>query len=1099
MTEIEGLLIKIGADAEEAKAAFKGIQAGLDSLSGSFTAAGALLTGALTVPLAAIGAAGLKAGLDLDGAFDTIRVKTGQTGAALDGLQESFRNVFGNVAASAKDVGDAIASISSRTGQTGGGLEALTTQFLNLSRITGESLKPNIEATTRLFGDWGIAVDKQVPSMDMLFRASQQTGISFTKLAEQMVQSGAPFRQLGFSIEESAAMLAKWNKEGVVVENVVGGMKTALGKFAKAGLEPKQAFEDLSKAIKDADDKTALLIAQQAVGMKKGSDFAAAIREGRFEFTEFAASLAAGGDSIAAASQQTEDFAESWTKFKNQMTLALEPLGVALMKILQDLTPALQGLVGYVSDAAKAFAGWAPETQQMVIGIAALVAGIGPLLLGLGQVVSMIPAMSTGLAALGLSFAAVAQGALIAAAAIAAIQVGKAVMAWADAQGHLGKVIEVQYKQLDQLEVTAKKYGVTLERGKLSMDEYTAALNKAIRATPEYQAKLEAAGKAQEKLPPAIANTNKALDSTHASTARAGAAFDMFGTSSERASKKAEAAAAALANRINAEWNKIEQILSNIPRGIDAMAKALDEGFNAKGAFKNITAEMLRLQQQIADTGNASEIAIKKGMLVHLELVKRELGLIVAEQGLREVEKQFATLGASVQAAGNDVAGWAARNKEAILIVTGQSLDAGKQMEANIRAQDKAYKDLGITFSGVLVEKARLAQKAFEEIFEAMAHGEATAVDFYNANVKALEAAISAAKAQGKPWADMAIDLAIVKGKLGEVTGEVAKVPEVAKRAQQATVEMSQAWKDLGADMGRVWDNFQGDIVDAISGSKSFSEAFTNAGKAIKDSLINYVVKEAFGAITGGIKDLTAQFGGLGKTIMGVFSGGGSPSTPGAPNVGGGGNPMGGLTGMAGGITGLVGAIGSIGTMISSVIGNFQNARMEKTMNAIEESTRYIKGYTLQTFEYVRDWLPWLKNTGELLRLESIERVLYAMENGVSQLASGGSMAQNLMQPLGQIYQSLETFRETTRGQLQFISEATLATYSAVNKPGYQQQLTQPGAAPGSPGNPLTSQTINRPGTQINNTINVTQTTQNPYTQGAQVAQGMLNALPSLR
>ena len=44
-----------------------------------------------------------------------------------------------------------------------------------------------------------------------------------------------------------------------------------------------------------------------------------------------------------------------------------------------------------------------------------------------------------------------------------------------------------------------------------------------------------------------------------------------------------------------------------------------------------------------------------------------------------------------------------------------------------------------------------------------------------------------------------------------------------------------------------------------------------------------------------------------------------------------------------GGAIPIIGAVGSVVSAVSGIVGNFQNAQMEKTLNAIEESTRYMK------------------------------------------------------------------------------------------------------------------------------------------------------------
>jgi hypothetical protein len=111
------------------------------------------------------------------------------------------------------------------------------------------------------------------------------------------------------------------------------------------------------------------------------------------------------------------------------------------------------------------------------------------------------------------------------------------------------------------------------------------------------------------------------------------------------------------------------------------------------------------------------------------------------------------------------------------------------------------------------------------------------------------------------------------------------------------------------------------------------------------------------------------------------------------------------------------------------------------------------------------------------------------------------ALSQGFTQQLGTLIESAELFRNTTRAQLQTISEATIATYNAVAKPGWQGTF--------SPGTQNINGSLNqvtipgstlRPTTTGNNvTINVNQTTQNPYTTGTQVAQAFNAAIPAIR
>lgn len=80
-------------------------------------------------------------------------------------------------------------------------LQERSKQFINLSRITGTDLKGNIADMTRVFGDWSVAGDQQAGTLDMIFRASQTSGIGINALSQKVVQFGAPLRQMGFGLD----------------------------------------------------------------------------------------------------------------------------------------------------------------------------------------------------------------------------------------------------------------------------------------------------------------------------------------------------------------------------------------------------------------------------------------------------------------------------------------------------------------------------------------------------------------------------------------------------------------------------------------------------------------------------------------------------------------------------------------------------------------------------------------------------------------------------------------------------------------------------------------------------------------------------------
>lgn len=312
---------------------------------GKMTKVGAAAFAGLVVAAGAGAGALFKVGASFDTEFDKIRVGTGATGDALGGLEESFKDVARTVPASFGDIGTAIADLNTRTGLTGDDLESLTGQFLNLSRITGTDTKGNIETLTRTFGDWGIATEDQEGALDKLYRAGQASGVGVDVLGQKIVQFGAPLRNLGFSFEESTALMAKFDKEGVNTEGVMSGLKIGVGKLAKAGEDVPETFNRIVGEITKMGPGTeATALAIELFGQRAGPDLADAIAGGKFELAGMLEAIENGEDTINTAAKDTESFGEKWLLFKNKVLVGLEPLAT---KVFEGVGRAMDKLSGW--------------------------------------------------------------------------------------------------------------------------------------------------------------------------------------------------------------------------------------------------------------------------------------------------------------------------------------------------------------------------------------------------------------------------------------------------------------------------------------------------------------------------------------------------------------------------------------------------------------------------------------------------------------------------------------------------------------------------------------------------------------------------------
>lgn len=332
MASLGTAYVDVAGDFTTLKAQVAAQMAPLTSRFGKLGGAAAIGLGAIAVGAVAAGKALYEVGEQFDDAYDTIRVQTGATGKELERLKRDFKGVVSMVPTDFDSAADAIGYLNTRLGLSGRPLRRMAAQFLELSRITKTDLKTNMETVTRVFGDFGIKASQQPKYLDRLFRASQKTGVSVDKLADTMVQFGSPLRSLGFNFDQAAAMVGKFEKEGVNTRLVMGSLRIALGRMADKGItNAGKAFGILTDRIKGAKSPTeATRRAIELFGARAGPDMARAIIEGRFELDKLTHGIRNGGDTIRKAGRDTRDFSEAATLLLNRIKVIVEPLATSL-------------------------------------------------------------------------------------------------------------------------------------------------------------------------------------------------------------------------------------------------------------------------------------------------------------------------------------------------------------------------------------------------------------------------------------------------------------------------------------------------------------------------------------------------------------------------------------------------------------------------------------------------------------------------------------------------------------------------------------------------------------------------------------------------
>jgi len=273
--------------------------------------------------------AAAKLGQEYQEATNTIAAGTGATGEQLEGLTQSFRDVWATVPQDAADVASAIADVNTEMGLTGKPLEDVTTAFLDVSRAMGEEAAPLIKSVADAMIAFDTPASDTRTVLDKLTTASQNAGAPMSTLAQTMVDFGPQLNDLGLPMDDAIALIANMEGAGLNAGKMMPGLNKAIGTLAKEGVTDISAgLQDMIDGIQNAEtDSEGLGLAVDAFGAGAGIRFKDAIDKGVFSLDAMIEAMGNSEGKVADLGATTLTMSEKFDIFKNRAKEALVPFG----------------------------------------------------------------------------------------------------------------------------------------------------------------------------------------------------------------------------------------------------------------------------------------------------------------------------------------------------------------------------------------------------------------------------------------------------------------------------------------------------------------------------------------------------------------------------------------------------------------------------------------------------------------------------------------------------------------------------------------------------------------------------------------------------
>lgn len=599
---------------------------------------GRALTAGVTLPIVGLGVAAVREFGRLDTSLREVTTLTGATGAEADRIYGEMRS---QIAGLAEDVGIA------QTALTGGLYQALSAgvpqeNVFEFMRVASEAsvagvtdVETAVNGISSAVNAFGLESSDAQRVADSMFAAVRGGKTTFGELSEALFNVAPAAAAAGIDLETVNAAIATMTSSGVPTSVATTQIRSAIVALQQPSAELTEIFRDLGyESAQQALEQRGLQFALDAVrDAANGDNGALQNLVGSVEAVSavnilagtgadtFARQLenqaSAAGSTSAAFEVMEESVGRRFARIRERATTAL--VGVA-----EAIAPALEMVLGFVTDLLEGFNNLSPGMQQAIVILLGIAAAVGPIMSVAGSFVRLGSAIASAAAALGpFGVALAAVGAVAAVTFIGHMQESKARVAeftrlleeGADAARSMAAEVVVGFSEhlpLDEWGVSIDTVTAAIEGDRAALDELIATMREH-NAGPIGGAFVDLIAKEAEELDAAEEALRLKAEADRLVTGTTGEAADSF----NRAAREAAALEAGMRTS-RAAVDEQTSAMGRVQAGTDEARAALvayveeqraanDPVYAAQRAFDDLAAAKASYNQALSEGTEAEQ------------------------------------------------------------------------------------------------------------------------------------------------------------------------------------------------------------------------------------------------------------------------------------------------------------------------------------------------------------------------------------------------------------------------------------------------------------------------------------------------------------